>query len=81
MNCLAPDLKDFPSKRALDNPRGTLLKPSSGGLGGHWRAGARAGELGGGDLNCAPNKMRRIGGEESCAGFQEPGTKMLTATA
>ena len=25
--------------------------------------------------------MRRIGGEESCAGFQEPGTKMLTATA
>ena len=27
------------------------------------------------------NKMRRIGGEESCAGFQEPGTKMLTAPA
>ena len=59
VNCLAPDLKDFPSKRALDNPRGTLLKPSSGGLGGHWRAGARAGELGGGDLNCAPPRLKK----------------------
>ena len=59
VSCLAPDLKDFPFKRALDNPRGTLLKPSSGGLGGHWRAGARAGELGGGDLNCAPPRLQK----------------------
>ena len=59
MNCLAPDLQDFPSKRALDNPRGTLLKPSSGGLGGHCRAGARAEELGGGDLSCAPPRLQK----------------------
>ena len=59
VNCLALDLQDFPSKRALADPRGTLLRPSSGGRGGHWIAGAGAGELGGGDLNCAPPRLQR----------------------
>ena len=59
VTCLAPDLQDFPSKRALADPRGTLLRPSSGGLGGHWKAGAGAGELGGGDLYCAPPRLQR----------------------
>ena len=53
VNRLTPAWRFFPSKRALDYLRGYAAQASSGGLGGRWRAGARAVELGGGELDCA----------------------------
>ena len=53
VNRLTPAWRFFPSKRALDYLRGYAAQASSGELGGRWRAGARAVELGGGELGCA----------------------------
>ena len=50
VNRLTPAWRFFPSKRALDYLRGYAAQASSGELGGRWRAGARAVELGGGEL-------------------------------